>query len=190
MNIKKLNSIKLAMVIKDEDVTLIESGEAYYNEIKTRADEILVKAEKEAELLKKQAYDDVVIDLTIKNDELVTNLKHDLMQFLDNTVNDVYSAIYRVLTKFGLVNLNADNLTIIIKEELNNINLSQVLKIVVNNKSIQVLKENQQLSKIVDRIIWEEDNTLNDDECICSTNLWTMRISLIKTLNLILDELN
>lgn len=190
MIITSLNKIKLDKIIKEEDIALIESAECYYNEIKSRADALYENTKLEIEELKQNTYNDTVNKLMQENAQALDEFKINLSSFLNNTVEDIYAIIYKVLTKFGVDNINEDNIKSILKEELHSVNINQVLRVVANNFVLSNLQQNAQLEKLVDKIVWEDDNSLNNYECICSTNLWTMRVSLNQALKLITNELN
>ena len=175
MIIKNLDKVELGHIIKDEDFKLIESGDRYYSQIKKISDELLEKTQVEVEDLKKDTYQEVSNKIIEENKLHLMEFNQNLEKFLNDMSEDIYSVIYKILIKFGYDKFDGENLKSIILDELSSgNNHNRVIKIKANHDSINKIKKDNKLQKVIEKIDWEECDSFIDGECICSTNLWTM----------------
>ena len=182
MIIPSANQIKLDKIIKQDDLAFITSSEDYANKIRTECEQKLHDVIAEVEKIKHEAYTTTVLQLQEENAMLINQFKSNVTELLANVSDDMFKLVYKVLLKFGEKIVSPDTLRDIITMELNQVVINGVLKIKANDVSLVVLK--QELStEYFEKILWEIDKSLNNDECICITNLWTMRLSLKNTLN-------
>jgi len=177
MKILKLNQMKLDRIIKEEDLILIESAEKYADALKKEAKRQVNEAVLEAENIKNQAYKQTVDQLTVENQNALETLKNGLEQFLQNLNTDIYNLVYRILVKMGLNETNPHNMHKIIRNELSQNALTEIIKITAHEHALEFIKKDLDAIHI-QQVIWEINNDLLLDECICTTKLWTLRINI------------
>lgn len=189
MIIKNLNTIELDRVIKEADLNYITNAKAHADKLIKEANDILQKAKIEVEQSKKDAYDKVtkeIIDINKKNLDLF-NIQVD--QFINNIMTNSSQLIYKILVKFGQENINVDTIKNIINKELGKNRIVDITKITANKNSIDNLKSTLNLVYF-EEIVWEEDESYNDDECLCTTKLWSMRVNISYVIDTVLNKIN
>jgi hypothetical protein len=187
MIIKNLNTIDLDKVIKQEDVDYITNAKSHADKLIKNANNILDEAKKEVERVKKEAYDTTTKDLITNNENNLNEFNSEADKFIETITKQTANLIYKLLAKFGQDNISTETIKNIINKELGKNRIIDITKITANKNSINKLKETLNLIYF-EAIVWEVDDSYNDDECLCSTKLWSMRVSIGYVVNAVLNR--
>ena len=189
MIIKNLNTIELDRVIKDSDLDYVMNAKSHADKLIQEANAILQNAKYEIEKSKKEAYDKVVEEITKANKASLDAFNNEVEDFINDIMSKSSQLIYKILAKFGQENISVDTIKTIINKELGKNRIIDITKITANKNSIGKLKSTLNLVYF-EEIFWEEDNSYNDDECLCSTRLWSMRVNISYVVDTILNKIN
>ena len=185
MIIKQLNHIKLDKIIKQKDLDLITDADSYVAKLKQEAQEILCRANADAESIKQTAYLDTINELMLANGILIDDFKKNVEIWLTNMQETVLFITSRVISKFGKSNLNQMALARLIGDEFSKLkDIDRVITVKANQNTLNILKDQLDALGLAE-MIFQEDKSLSDDECTCSTSLWTMKLNINKTLEAI-----
>ncbi len=176
MIIQNLIPVTFDRIIPAAEVAMLLTIHEQAHKIHQDSQDYLLQITKEAEQIKLAAYESTVKQLMDSNQQVLKELEDNLENLLLNLKNDLYELVYRVLRKLGIEQLSTEYLQNLLKSELDKFNSPKRLKILANPK---LLVELQQVYPKDEGVLeWEEDSSLHDFECICSTNLWTLRLDI------------
>ncbi len=188
MNRNKLNNIKLDKVIKESDVAVILGAEEYAQKLKQENEKILNNSKRQIDGKKKEAYDETVQKLVTDNETLLNNFTDNVDRFLNKMSDNIFHILYKLLQKLGQDNINTKLIKSMIENELANTKINNITRIVANGHVISEMQTNLS-STYFESVIWEVNDNFGNDECVCTTALWTMRISIEKALNELLKTI-
>jgi hypothetical protein len=189
MIIKDLNTVALDRVIKESDLDYIMNAKSHADKLIQEANNILQQAKIEVENAKKDAYNKVTTELIQANKDSLDQFNKEVDVFINDVISQSSQLIYKILGKFGQENISIGTIKNIINKELGKNRIVDITKITANKKSIAKLKETLNLIYF-EAIVWEEDETYNDDECLCNTKLWSMRVNISYVVDNILNTIN
>lgn len=178
MIIEKLNQVALDKIITREDLHKIITADQYAAEIIARSDALLAKTKAECEQLRVQTVEEVTQKITSDNAKLLEEFDLKLESFLKTISSDIYSIVYKILQKLGIELTTQAQIYQLINNELLQ---KSIIKEVTISVNAEVLEELQQEfinhgSKL--QVSFQIDNRLARDECVCATNLWTLKLNL------------
>lgn len=177
MKILQLNQIKLDRIIKEKDLELILNAETYVNTINKRAEDRLIMVETEIEAAKKQAYAQITTEITDQNQLMLEDFNHNLDELLQHLNNEISLIVFNVLTKIGIYNYSSENICNIIKHELLSSVHIEINKVEAHEDTLVSIRNSLTDMGLVN-ILLETNNSLLPEECICYSNLWSMRINV------------
>ncbi len=177
MEIIKLNNAEFDRVLKAKDANNILELDEYLKLKKKQNDQLIAETEKKIEVLKKKVYEEISAEIRSKNEEQLDELYTNLEQVLKTIDEKLFDIIYQILTKLGYLQVNSLQIRNLIQEEIGNLIGQKQVKILINERMAEKIKSefNEPVSK---QLTWAIKNELSDEECICETNMWTLRIDL------------
>ncbi len=158
--------------------------EAYFNSttIKKNTElyckELIRNAKLEAELIKKEAYKEALGQVHRDSKRLNLQLQQKNQQFVEKLESEIYSIINEVLLKLGVLDNFSKHISFMIKEELKKSNISKNEELTISANKIVLKNIQDELINSFNNIIFKVDDALLDNECICETNLYLMRINI------------
>jgi len=177
MIVEKLNQVTFDRVLKESDAKQVLSVENMLKHARLESEQILQSAKQEAAEIKRRAYDETVKQLTDGNDKDLQDFEQKFAHLLANLQQNIYTIMDKILIKLGADKIDANNFKRIINQELCRFTDIEILKVQANSRLIDKLQQEFacDVSKI--EFSWVVDEELTDEECICSTNLWNMRLN-------------
>ena len=173
----KLNSSVFDRVLKASDLKELLDTKEYVAKMRHQSHKLLTDTEKNVVQIKEKIYEEVSTEIRTENAKQLQIL-YDNLQLLLNQLNDkLFDMVYQVLMKLGYAEINSLHVKNLIKEEVGDVMSHQPVKIIANEALLIRLKEDFAAKK-QDAISWAINNQLSDEECICETKLWSLRINV------------
>lgn len=158
--------------------------EAYFNGINIKKNtelyckELIRNAKVEAEIIKKEAYKEAFRQVHQDSKRLNLQLQQKNQKFVEKLENEIHSIINEVLLKLGVLDNFSKHISFIIKEELKKSNINKNEELIITANKIVLKHIQNELINSFNNIVFKYDDTLMDNECICETNLYLMRINI------------
>lgn len=187
MIIKQLNAITLDRVIPHDKLMQIANIEQYLQEQKAVADAIVTNAQQQIAQEVTVAKSATITELQEHNQQLLATSEEKLTQVLDTLHSNIYAIIAQILTKCGVMEINSNAIKELLTTELARFSGLDELRIKAHPDTLKGLSQGLNISK--DKIIFEADPNLDQEVCICETELWIMNLAVSEVRHKILEFL-
>lgn len=175
MNIIKLDNRVFDRVLKASDIEALLNVDEYVEQMKQQSEDLLENTNNNITKLKEQIYQEISSEIRTENAKQLQLFYDNLQQMLKQFDAKTFDIIYQVLVRLGYAQINPQQIKNLITDEIGNVIGQKTVKIIANQDVIAHLKEEFE-DTIINSITWAVNDQLLNEECICETSLWSLRI--------------